>query len=182
MLLLCVGCNLKASCPPEYCVPPIYRHIVWTNITSHERFCQYCAAGSAQDFSTFIRGIDIHYHKDRALRWACKYGNYEIARLLLLHGGDLHAKFDKPLKNAVLNKYDTIVGLLLQESKKLDQSLYEGSLIEFLQKLVSIRMDSRWCSRKSRMRYEKILKLLKEYVAYITTYDDDYEFPEIPQS
>ena len=42
--------------------------------------------------------VNIHDAKEYAIRWACRYGNYEIVKHLVEHGADFRANYDEPVR------------------------------------------------------------------------------------
>jgi outer membrane receptor for ferric coprogen and ferric-rhodotorulic acid len=59
-------------------------------------------------------GADVHAQNDFALRWASRYGNYNVVKLLLKYGADVHAHDDTALVWASANSYYNVVKLLLK--------------------------------------------------------------------
>ena len=84
----------------------------------------------------WIKNHDIDIDIDFALRFACKNGYYDITKLLLENGADVHVNNDTCLKITTIMNYNKITKLLLDHGA--DALVNDSELL----KLIHIKKDN----------------------------------------
>ena len=74
-----------------------------------------------------VKGVNVHYRENHALRLACKGGRHRVVKMLLEAHADSNAKDAYPLRVAVNNGDLSMMKMLLDESA--DPNLLAGSAL-----------------------------------------------------
>jgi hypothetical protein len=91
-------------------------------------------------------GADVHSENNYVLRWASYCGHDTVVKLLLENGADVHAADDEALMWTSYHGYDKVVKLLLENGANVH---------------AKNDFSSRWASEN---KHEKVVEILKEYM------------------
>lgn len=74
---------------------------------------------------SLLRGANIHYADDLALRGAIYLGHTDMIKMLLDEGANVHADGETPLFVAVKQRDHALIDLLLEKGASLETLLYQ---------------------------------------------------------
>ena len=96
-----------------------------------EVFLWACRFGQFEVLKLAVeKGVDIHVHNDYGFEWACARGHLEVVKFLVEKGANIHANNDAGFRGACYNGHLEVVKFLVEKGVVIDEIWNEYSYPE----------------------------------------------------